>query len=116
MPCKYLGAFLFLIFTRICLAVGSGDVLNFSFDLLYTLLIAEFIVACLVFGAALALKSSMIGASPLLGISATITHVYAPYFYVTIDFNIGTRCAFDQGRVEWGGVEGGGWSRLKKFF
>lgn len=65
------------------------------------------------FGAALALKSSMIGASPLLGISATITHVYAPHFYVTIDFNIGTRCAFDQGRVEWRVVGGVG---SKSFF
>ncbi|KAJ7007018.1 hypothetical protein NC653_006165 [Populus alba x Populus x berolinensis] len=54
----------------------------------------------------------MMGASPLLGISAISAHVYAPYFYVTIDFNIGRRCAFDQGRVEWSG----GWSIRTVFF
>jgi hypothetical protein len=67
-----------------------------------------------VLGAALALKSSMIGASPLLGISATITmytRLTSTLPLISISGHVVRSI-----RGEWSGVEGGGWSRLKRFF
>ncbi|KAJ6939638.1 hypothetical protein NC651_005949 [Populus alba x Populus x berolinensis] len=78
-----------------CLAVGSGDVLNFSFNLLYTLLIAEFIY------------SGGLGAWCGAGIEI---HVYAPYMDTRLTSTLPLiSISGDVVRLirgEWSGVEG----------